>query len=699
MKFIICEKPSVAKSIASALGVISRADGYFEGGGWLISWCIGHLVGLADAVAYDSRYKKWRYEDLPILPDPFRYVVSEEKAAQFHILRSLMERPDVTELVNACDAGREGELIFRLVYEAAGCTKPFSRLWISSMEDAAIREGFAHLHPGADYNPLYQSALCRQKADWIIGINASRLFSVLYHRTLNVGRVQTPTLAMLADRDSKIVLFRKEKYHHVRLALDGTEAVSEKIQAMEDAQAIRDACDGQQAVCVSVAREKKTEKPPKLYDLTTLQREANRVFGYTAKQTLDYAQSLYEKKLLTYPRTDSRYLTDDMAETASVVLHLAVRVPPFDACPEFFPDVLALVNDKKVSDHHALIPTLELEKADVPGLPVGERNILLLVCCKLLCAAAEPFVYEAVTATFDCGGHTFTAKGKQVLSQGWRAIQEVFRSSLKEKPEDEDAEGVLLALTEGQVFEPVAASVTEHFTSPPKPYTEDTLLSAMENAGKEDMPDEAERKGLGTPATRAAIIEKLVSGGFVERKGKNLIPTKAGVNLVTVLPELLTSPKLTADWEQRLNEVAKGQASPEDFMDGIEAMAAELVRKYSHISEDGQKLFQPEKETVGLCPRCGKPVYEGKKNFACSDRACQFVMWKNDRFWTSRRKEMTRKMAADLLKKGRTSVKGMWSEKKGSTYDAMVILDDTGSKYVNFKLEFPKRKDGVHGKK
>ena len=698
-KLVICEKPSVAKSIASALGVTSRADGYFEGGGWLISWCIGHLVGLADAAAYDDRYKKWRYEDLPILPAPFRYVVSEEKADQFHILRSLMERPDVTELVNACDAGREGELIFRLVYEAAGCSKPFSRLWISSMEDAAIREGFADLRPGADYDPLYQSALCRQKADWLIGINASRLFSVLYHRTLNVGRVQTPTLAMLADRDSKIVLFRKEKYHHVHLALEEAEAVSEKIPAMEDAQAIRDACDGQQAVCVSVAREKKTEKPPKLYDLTTLQREANRVFGYTAKQTLDYAQSLYEKKLLTYPRTDSRYLTGDMAETASVVLHLAARVPPFDACPEFFPDVLALVNEKEVSDHHALIPTLELEKADVPALPVGERNILLLVCCKLLCAAAEPFVYEAVTATFDCGGHTFTAKGKQVLSQGWRAIQEVFRSSLKEKPEDEDDEGVLPALTEGQVFEPVAASVTEHFTSPPKPYTEDTLLSAMENAGKEDMPDEAERKGLGTPATRAAIIEKLVSGGFVERKGKNLIPTKAGVNLVTVLPELLTSPKLTADWEQRLNEVAKGQVSPEDFMDGIEAMAAELVRKYSHISEDGQKLFQPEKETVGLCPRCGKPVYEGKKNFACSDRACQFVMWKNDLFWPSRRKEMTRKMAADLLKKGRTSVKRMWSEKKGSTYDAVVILDDTGGKYVNFRLEFPKRKDGVHGKK
>ena len=686
MKLVITEKPSVAKSIASALGVTSRADGYFEGGGWLVSWCIGHLVGLADAAAYDDRYKKWRYEDLPILPAPFRYVVSEEKAAQFHILRSLMERPDVTELVNACDAGREGELIFRLVYEAAGCSKPFSRLWISSMEDAAIREGFSDLRPGGDYDPLYQSALCRQKADWLIGINASRLFSVLYHRTLNIGRVQTPTLAMLADRDSKIVLFRKEKYHHVRLALDGAEAVSDRIVSPEDAQAIRDACDGQRAVCVSLVREKKTEKPPKLYDLTTLQREANRVFGYTAKQTLDYAQSLYEKKLLTYPRTDSRYLTVDMAETASVVLHLAARVPPFDACPEFFPDVLALVNDKEVSDHHALIPTLELEKADVPALPVGERNILLLVCCKLLCAAAEPFVYEVVTATFDCGGHTFTAKGKQVLSQGWRAIQEVFRSSLKEKPEDEDAAGILPALTEGQFFELVTASVTEHFTSPPKPYTEDTLLSAMENAGKEDIPEDAERRGLGTPATRAAIIEKLVSGGFVERKGKNLIPTKAGVNLVTVLPELLTSPKLTADWEQRLNEVAKGQASPEDFMDGIEAMAAELVWKYSHISEDGQKLFQPEKETVGLCPRCGKPVYEGKKNFACSDRACQFVMWKNDRFFEQRGKVFTSKIAAALLKDGKAKVKGLRSLRTGKTYDGTIVLADTGGKYVNYRI-------------
>ncbi len=690
MKLVICEKPSVAKAVASALGVTSRADGCFEGNGLIVSWCVGHLMSPMDAAGYDPAYKKWKYDDLPILPEPFRYVLAKGKEDTFQNLKRLMERPDVTELVNACDAGREGELIFRLVYEAAGCSKPFSRLWISSMEDAAIREGFADLRPGAYYDPLYQSALCRQKADWLIGINASRLFSVLYHRTLNVGRVQTPTLAMLVDWDSRITLFRKEKYHHVRLALDGAEAVSEKITAPEEAETLRAACAGASASCTSVTHEKKKEAPPKLYDLTTLQREANRVFGYTAKQTLDYAQSLYEKKLLTYPRTDSRYLTADMAETASVVLHLAARVPPFDTCPDFFPDVAALVNDGKVSDHHAIIPTLELEKADLSELTVGERNTLLLVCRELLCAAAEPYMYEAVTAAFDCGGHTFTAKGRRILSEGWREIDRIFRASLKEQPEDETEPIALPNFTEGQTFDQVDASVTEHFTAPPKAYTEDTLLAAMETAGKEDMPEDAERKGLGTPATRAAILEKLVAAGFVERRGKSLVPTKAGINLVTVLPDTLTSPMLTAEWEQKLTAIARGEGDPAAFMAGISEMTRELVKTYSHISEEGQKLFAPERETVGLCPRCGKPVYEGRKNFYCSDRACRFVLWKDDRFWTSRKKELTRKMAADLLKKGRTSVRGMWSEKKGAAYDAVVVLDDTGEKYVRFKMEFPK---------
>ena len=589
------------------------------------------------------------------------------------------------------DAGREGELIFRLVYEMAGCRKPVLRLWISSMEDSAIREGFSELRPGAEYEALYQSALCRQRADWLVGINATRLFSVLYHRTLNVGRVQTPTLSLLAARDAKIALFQKEKYHHVRLTLAGAEAVSERFTDLAEAEQAAAMCKGADVICTSVTKEQKKEQPPKLYDLTTLQREANRLLGYTAKQTLDYAQSLYEKKLLTYPRTDSRHLTSDMAETASCVIHLAAKLPPFDKISNFYPLVEAMVSDKDVSDHHAIIPTLEIEKADIPALPLGERELLLLVCCRLLCASAEPYVYEVVTATFDCGGHSFTAKGRRVISEGWREIDRIFRASLKEKPADGDGD-TLPDFTEGQTFDDAEVSVTEHFTQPPKPYTEDTLLSAMENAGKEDIPDEVERKGLGTPATRAAVIEKLVTAGFVERKGKSLIPTKAGINLVTVLPEPLTSPMLTAEWEQKLTEIAKGGADPDTFMDGIRTMVQEIVSTYSCISEDGQKLFAPEKEVVGTCPRCGQPVYEGKKNFACSDRSCGFVLWKNDRFWTSRRKELTKKMAADLLKKGRTNVKGMWSEKKQTAYDAAVILCDTGGKYIDFKLEFPKNK-------
>ena len=692
MKLIIAEKPSVAKSIASALGVKSGADGSFQGNGYIVSWCVGHLVSPMDAAGYNENFKKWRYDDLPILPEPFRYVIAPGKEAAFENLRVLMNRPDVDTVVNACDAGREGELIFRLVYEMTGCSKPIQRLWISSMEDSAIREGMNDLRPGAEYDALYQSALCRQKADWLVGINATRLFSVLYHRTLNVGRVQTPTLAMLAEREAKTMMFRKEKYHHVRLKVNGAEAVSEKIVSPEDAEKVKAACADRSAVCVSVGREQKKEQPPKLYDLTTLQREANRIFGYTAKQALDYAQSLYEKKLLTYPRTDSRYLTSDMAETASCVIHLAAKVPPFDKCSNFYPLVELMVSDKDVTDHHAIIPTMETEKADISALPVGERNLFLLVCCRLLCASAEPFHYETVTASFECGGHTFTAKGKHILSEGWREIERIFRSSLKEKPEDEDGGADLPELTEGETYDNVSAEITEHYTQPPKPFTEDTLLSAMENAGKADMPDEAERKGLGTPATKAAIIEKLVSAGFVERKGKNLIPTKAGMNLVTVLPEPLTSPMLTAEWEQRLTSIARGEADPGEFLNGICAMVKDTVSTYSHISEEGQKLFAPDKEVIGNCPRCGKPVYEGKSNFACSDRSCSFVLWKNDRFWTSRKKELTKKMAADLLKKGRTAVKGMWSEKKGDTYDATVILEDTGGKFMNFKLEFPKKK-------
>ena len=687
-KLVIAEKPSVARSIAGVIGAKEKHDGYLEGNGYLVSWCIGHLVSFADAGRYDERFKKWRYEDLPILPETWQYIIPDDKKQQFDVLRSLMQRPDVTGLVCATDAGREGELIFRFVYQMAGCQKPFERLWISSMEDSAIRDGFAHLKPGTDYDPLYQSALCRAKADWLIGINATRLFSVLYHKTLTVGRVQTPTLKMLVDRDAKITDFKKEKYHIVHIAAGGADAVSSRFSDAAEANTVKAACAGAQAVCALVTREKKTEQPPKLYDLTTLQREANRLFGYTAKQTLDYAQQLYEKKLLTYPRTDSQYLTEDMQPTAESIVSGLWPLLSFAAGLDIAPQFGRVLNSKKVSDHHAIIPTAEFVKQGFGTLAESEKKLLSLICCKLLCAVAGPHVYEAVTATFTCAGKEFTAKGKTVLSPGWKEMERRFRSSLKADA-DEEAEAVreLPELCEGQTFADVAASVTEHFTTPPKPYTEDTLLSSMERAGAEDMPEDAERKGLGTPATRAAILEKLVQMGFVQRKGKQLIPTKDGINLAVVLPEALTSPQLTAEWESRLTEIAKGQADPDEFMDGIEAQARELVQTYSCISEEKQKLFQAERVVIGKCPRCGEAVYEGKKNYYCGNRACQFVMWKNDRFFEERKKAFTPKIAAALLKTGKAKVKGLYSVKTGKTYDGTVLLADTGGKYVNYRIE------------
>lgn len=616
MQLIIAEKPSVGAAIAAALGAVNRKSGYIEGNGIIVSWCIGHLVGFADAGSYDERFKKWKYDDLPILPEEWRYSLAPGKEEQFSVLHTLMERADVSEVVNACDAGREGELIFRLVYETAGCTKPISRLWISSMEDAAIREGFQNLKPGSSYETLYQSALCRSKADWLIGINATRLFSVLYHKTLNVGRVQTPTLAMLVSRDSKISGFQKEKYHLVRLDLEGIEATSERVSDPAEAERMKTACHNRQAVCVSLDKEKKTVKPPKLFDLTTLQREANRVYSFTAKQSLDYAQSLYERKLITYPRTDSRYLTSDMAETAAAVLKLAAGLPLFAGAPELPADIPALISDKDVSDHHAIIPTAEAGRFDLTSLPVGERSLFMLICCKLLCAAAPPHVFEAITAVFECGGHSFTAKGRHIVAEGWKIFDRLFRASLKEKPEDDNEdEADLPELARGRIYERAAASVSEHFTTPPKPYTEDTLLSAMEHAGKDDMPEDAERKGLGSPATRAGIIEKLVSSGFAERKGKGLIPTRDGINLITVLPEALISPLLTAEWEQRLSEIAKGTADQSAFMEDIQQMAAELVASYSHISEDGQKLFAPKRSRLEPARAVASKYMRARKTF------------------------------------------------------------------------------------
>ncbi len=695
MQLVIAEKPSVAGSIAAALGVKEKKDGYIEGGGYLISWCVGHLVELAEAAAYGEQYKKWSYESLPILPEEWQYTVAADKGKQFKTLKELMHRADVSEVVNACDAGREGELIFRFVYGVAQCNKPMRRLWISSMENAAIKAGFADLKDGRDYDALYASALCRAKADWIIGINATRLFSCLYHKTLNVGRVQTPTLKMLVDRGEAISHFKKEKYYHVRLDLSGAEAASERISDKPGADTLKAACEAETAVCVSLTKEKKTAAPPKLFDLTSLQREANKIYGYTAKQTLDLAQTLYEKRLLTYPRTDSAFLTDDMGETAAKTVTMLSGKLPFMEGAEFTPDVSRTLDSSKVSDHHAIIPTMELAKTDLSTLPESERNILTLAGARLIFAAAEPHIFEAVTAVFSCAGTEFTARGKTVLAGGWKDLERRYRATLKGKPDPEDMEeeNTLPELSEGQTFTSPTAKVTEHFTTPPKPHNEATLLSAMERAGNGDTDPDAERRGLGTPATRAAVIEKLVKSGFAERKGKQLIPTQNGAALVSVLPDMLTSPQLTAEWENNLTQIAKGAADAGDFMQRIEAMTRELVKENT-AADKSKAVFTggEEKPSVGKCPRCGSPVHEGKKNFYCSNRDCAFTMWKNDRFFEERKVAFTPKIAAALLKSGKANVKGLYSPKTGKTYDGTVVLADTGGKYVNYKIEIPKKK-------
>ena len=688
---IIAEKPSVAATIAAALGAKEKKDGYIAGNGCLVSWCVGHLVQLAEAAAYGEQYKKWSYDSLPILPQEWQYAVASDKGKQFKILKDLMHRADVSEVVNACDAGREGELIFRFVYDVAGCKKPMRRLWISSMEESAIKAGFASLKDGKEYDPLYSSALCRAKADWIIGINMTRLFSCLYGKTLNVGRVQTPTLKMLVDRDAAITTFKKEKYYHVRLSLSGVEAASAKIHAAEEAGNLKAACEAAQAVCTSVTREKKTVAPPKLFDLTGLQREANRIYGYTAKQTLDLAQALYEKKLLTYPRTDSSYLTDDMGGTAAQIAALLAGKLPFMQGADFTPEISRLLDSKKVSDHHAIIPTMEFAKTDLAALPESERNILTLAGARLLMACAEPHIFEAVTAVFSCAGQEFTAKGKTVLAEGWKGLERRFMATLKKKADTEDDEENALSLdvppfAEGQTFDNPQAAVTEHFTTPPKPHNEASLLSAMERAGNEETDPDAERRGLGTPATRAAIIEKLVKGGFVERKGKQLIPTKSGIELVCVLPEVLTSPQLTADWENNLTQIAKGNADPDSFMTGIETMTRELVSTYPFLSDKEKERFKEEKPVIGKCPRCGANIYEGRKNYYCANRDCAFTMWKNDRFFEERKVTFSPKIAAALLKDGKAKVKKLYSPKTGKTYDGTILLADTGGKYVNYRI-------------
>ena len=698
MKLVIAEKPSVAMSLAAVLGATERKDGYLEGSGYLVSWCVGHLLELAQPEAYKEQYAKWRYEDLPILPENWKYEVPKDKKKQLALLCRLMKDKRVDSVVCATDAGREGELIFRLVYEYAGCNKPMERLWISSMEDAAIREGFDHLRPGSDYDKLYDAAVCRAGADWLIGINATRLFSVLYGVTLNVGRVMSPTLALLVQRESDIESFISKPFYVPEITCGGFTASGEKMTERSEAEKIRMDCDHNSAFVRSVEKQVKTIQPPRLYDLTTLQRECNRIYGYTAQQTLDYVQSLYEKKLATYPRTDSQYLTKDMQATAaSLILWLRDNMPFGKGCTGE-PDIDRVTDDSKVTDHHAIIPTVEIARTDLSELPSGERDVLTLLAVRLLCATTQVHRFEAVTAILDCQGYTFTAKGKTILQSGWKEVERIHRMSIRQsETEHKENEAVALpVLQEGQTFEAVSASLREGKTSPPKHYTEDTLLSAMENAGAEDMPDDAERKGLGTPATRAATLEKLVSAGFVERKKKQLIPTKKGRNLIAVLPDNIKSPILTAEWESMLKQVEHGELSATSFMDQIADMSRTLVKEHTAPEERFADLFPSSKgtvhEAVGVCPRCGAPVYEGKKGFFCDNRECSFALWKDNRFFSSKKKSITKSVAAALLKEGRISMSGLYSEKTGKTYDAEVILDDTGGKYVNFKLEFPVKK-------
>ena len=684
---MVAEKPSVAQTIGKVLGATSRKDGYLEGEGYLVSWCVGHLVGLADASVYDQRYSKWRYDDLPIIPEEWLYEVPKDKMQQFKVLSALMKDKRVTELVCATDAGREGELIFRLVYQKAGCIKPFKRLWISSLEDSAIRDGFRHLRDSSEFDRLYEAALSRSKADWIVGINGTRLFSTLYHKKLVVGRVQTPTLAMLVERDGKITTFRKEKYFNVHIQKDSLKASLEKLKTEEEAKRIAEACDKKQASVSSLKKERKTVNPPKLYDLTTLQREANRYFSFTAQQTLDLVQSLYEKKLLTYPRTDSQFITDDMEGTVRQVISILCRkLPLFDGVA-YTPDIDRISNNAKVTDHHAILPTVQVEKLDIAELPESEQKILRLVATRLICATGEKHIYDETTMTVSCEGSLFTAKGKTVVQDGWKGIELRFKATLKSK-EKEEPETVLPEVTEGDILQNVVSSVSEHFTSPPKAFTEDTLLSAMESAGNEAFDDETEKKGLGTPATRAGIIEKLVKGGFAERKGKSLIPTKDGLNLVCVLPEQITSPAMTAEWENTLMQIERGNADADAFLSGIAAMTSELVKAYPFLSDAEASRFDTARETVGKCPRCGSPVYVGKGNFYCSNRECSFCLWEDNKFFSSKKKKLTKKIAKELLDKGWCRVTGLYTPKKPQLYDAVIRLDDTGGKYVSFKMEF-----------
>lgn len=677
-RLVIAEKPSVGVSLAAVLGAKDRKDGYIEGRDYIVSWGFGHLAELANADSYDEKYAKWRYDDLPIVPANWKYKIPRDKYSQFETLKKLMNRADVSDVINACDAGREGELIFRNIYQMTGCKKPIYRLWISSMEDNAIAQGFRELKDGKEYDNLFAAARCREWADWLVGINATRLFSVLYHRTLNVGRVVSPTLAILVQREAEIGAFKPEPFYTAEIDFGGFTAASEKFKKKSEAQAAASKAK-EPAVVESVTSKEKSEKAPALYDLTTLQRDANRQLGYTAQQTLDYVQSLYEKKLCTYPRTDSRYLTDDMANGVNAVVDCSVGI-----CGVSAPAVVLreqICNSKKVSDHHAIIPTAVAAKTDLSTLPAGEREILTMIAKQVLRAVSESYRYRETVAVITCNGNTYTTKGKTVLETGWKAYND-----------KEQTDKVLPELADGDELQVASSEIKEGMTKPPAHFTEDSLLSAMEVAGAKEMPDDAERKGLGTPATRANIIEKLIATGFVERKKAkktvSLIPAQTGVSLITVLPEQLQSPLLTAEWEHKLKMVENGEMNADTFMAEISLMVNELIKTYSVI-KGAEVLFPSGRDVIGKCPRCGGDVTESKKGYFCETNDCRFGLWRDNKFLAGKKISLSKKMAATLLKNGRIPVKGIFSEKTGKSYDAALVMTDDGTKTL-YSLDFSK---------
>ena len=685
---IITEKPSVARTVSKVLGATTRRDGYLEGGGYLISWCVGHLVELAPPGVYDPRLERWDRADLPILPEKWQYLVSSSTKKQFDVLCKLMHRADVDRIVCATDAGREGELIFRLVYHQCGCRKPVSRLWISSMEDAAIRAGFANLKPSTEYDSLYKAALCRERADWLVGINATRLFSCLHGVTLNVGRVMTPTLAMTVEREAAIDAFRPEPFYTVLLKMEDCMASSERFKEKAQAEKLLAECrKSSQAVVQKSERKEKSERPPVLYDLTTLQRDANRLLGYSAQQTLDYAQSLYEKKLVTYPRTDSRYLTEDMAAgLPGLAMDTAVAFGFRGAIPVHAKQV---INNQKVSDHHAILPTQSVARVDLSSLPAGEGSILRLIAARLLSAVGEPYRYAETTVQFECAGQTFTAKGKTVLDEGWKAVERAVLGDTTEKGNENL--GVLTEVQDKETLPILDAQLKEGRTTPPKHFTEDTLLAAMETAGAETMPEEAERRGIGTPATRAATIEKLVQKGFLSREGggktKYLIPTEKGRCLIAAMPEQLKSPAMTAAWEKKLLEIERNNYTPEQFMEEIESMMKSLVNQYANTPNAPAKAASGA-PVVGTCPHCGSEVAEREKGFFCVSRECRFVIWKDNAFFNRLGKHPTRQVVDKLLRDGRARLKDCKSQRTGKTYNASVLMTTEADGRAKFSMEF-----------